>query len=65
MRFHYCFTICFVSVEKGKCQYFKHRKTISRKINMSSFYTPREQSEKGRFCRFQEAIKKEHSPKMD
>ena len=52
-------------MEKGKCQYFKHRKTISRKINMSSFYTPREQSEKGRFCRFQEAIKKEHSPKMD
>ena len=44
---------------KGESQYFKQRKTSSRKINMSSFYTHREQSEKGSFSRFQEAINKE------
>ena len=65
MGFHYRFIICNVSVDRGKCQYFKHRKTASRELNRSSFYTPREQSERKSFCRFQEAIKKEHSPEMD
>ena len=30
-----------------------------------SFSTPREQSERKSFCRFQEAIKKEYLPEMD
>ena len=65
MRFHYCFTICSVSMDRGKCQYFKHKKASPRKTNMYFFYTLREQSERKSFCRFQEAIRKKHSPEMD
>ena len=55
----------YAMVHWGKPQHFNHGKTSSRKVNRSSFYTPREQSERKSFCRFSEAIKKEHSPEMD